>query len=117
MRYAWIVILASLALAQQTPPASDKTNSSSPSNKQSDAKADQSPPLFQKKLGYKSSQGTKESASMSFNGIDPSGRVDAKMMATVPTRAAVDKAANMGANRPSDADLQSFLKEGGLNSK
>jgi len=54
---------------------------------------------------------------MSFNGIDPSGKVDAKMMATVPTRAAVDKASNMGANRPSEADLQAFLKEGGLNSK
>ena len=54
---------------------------------------------------------------MSFNGIDPSGKVDAKMMATTPTAANVDKAAKMAANRPSDAELQAFLKEGGLNAK
>jgi hypothetical protein len=43
--------------------------------------------------------------------------VDAKMMATAPTAASVDKAKKMAESRPAPADLQAFLKEGGLNSK
>jgi hypothetical protein len=110
MRYLWVLILAAIALAQQS-------GDNKKSSKESDQKAEESAPLFKKKLGYKSSQGTKESAALSFNGIDPSGKVDAKMMATTPTAANVDKATKMAANRPSDAELQAFLKEGGLNSK
>jgi len=109
MRYLWVLVLAAMALAQQS---GDKKAS-----KESDKKAEEPAPLFKKKLGYKSSQGTKESATLSFNGIDPSGKVDAKMMATTPTATNVDKATKMAANRPSDAELQAFLKEGGLNSK
>ena len=74
-------------------------------------------PLFKSKLGYKSSKTTKESTTLGFNGIDPSGKVDQKMMATSPQTADQEKVTNMSANRPSAADLKSFLQEGGLNSK
>jgi hypothetical protein len=110
MRYLWVLVLAALAIAQQS--GDDKKAS-----KESDKKTEEPAPLFKNKLGYKSSQSTKESATLSFNGIDPSGKVDAKMMAASPTAASVDKAKKMAENRPADADLQAFLKEGGLNSK
>jgi hypothetical protein len=104
------MILAALAIAQQS---GDNKNTS----KESDKKKEEPAPLFKNKLGYKSSQNTKESATLGFNGIDPSGKVDAKMMATTPTAASVDKAKKMADSRPAPADLQAFLKEGGLNSK
>jgi len=110
MRYLWVVTLAVFAIAQQN-------GDNKKASKESDKKAEQPAPLFKNKLGYKSSQGTKESTTLSFNGIDPSGKVDAKMMSTSPTAANVEKAKKMADNRPADAELQAFVKEGGLNSK
>ena len=77
----------------------------------------ESAPLFKNKLGYRSSKTTKESTTLGFNGIDPSGKVDQKMMATSPKPADEDNAKKMSANRPTAADLKAFLAEGGLNSK
>jgi hypothetical protein len=105
-----VLLLVSLALAQQS---SQKTDTPPPP---ADQKQD-STPLFQKKLGYKSSSTTKESTTLGFNGIDPSGKVDQKMLATAPTAADQDKVKKMSANQPSAADLKGFLKQGGLNTK
>src|SRR6202790_3234386 len=88
------------------------------SKKDAPPPADQnSTPLFQKKLGVKSSKTTKESTTLGFNGIDPSGKVDQKMLATTPTGADQDKVKKMSANQHSGADLKAFLKDGGLNTK
>jgi hypothetical protein len=104
-----VLLLVSLALAQQS---SDKDKKDTP------PPADQnSTPLFQKKLDVKSSKTTKESTTLGFNGIDPSGKVDQKMLATTPTAADQDRVKKMSANQPSAADLKGFLKQGGLNAK
>ena len=73
--------------------------------------------MFDGKLGIRSSQKTKENASLGFNGIDPSGKVDAKMLATTPGPADQAKVQQMAKAEPSPSELQAFLKEGGLNSK
>jgi hypothetical protein len=90
----WLLALATLAMAQQ---ATEKKDAPPPSSEKQE-----STPLFKKQLGYKSSKTTKESTTLGFNGIDPSGKVDQKMLSE---------------NRPTAAELKSFLQEGGLNSK
>jgi hypothetical protein len=107
--FPWMLALASLALAQQ---ATDKKGTPPPADQKQD-----SSPLFQKKLGYKSSSTTKESTTLGFNGIDPSGKVDQKMLATTPSAADQERAKGMSANQPPPAELKGFLKEGGLNAK
>jgi hypothetical protein len=104
----WMLALASLAIAQQ---GSEKKDATPPPADQKQESA----PLFQKKLGYKSSSTTKESTTLGFNGIDPSGKVDQKMLATNPTGADQEKVKKMSSAQPAPADLKSFLKEGGLN--
>ena len=101
--------LVCLALGQQN---TEKKDSPPPAEQKQD-----STPLFQKKLGYKSSSTTKESTTLGFNGIDPSGKVDQKMLATAPSAADQDKVKKMSANQPSAADLKGFLNQGGLNTK
>jgi hypothetical protein len=104
-----VLALVGLALAQQS---SQKTDTPPP------PPADQnSTPLFQKKLDVKSSKTTKESTTLGFNGIDPSGKVDQKMLATTPTAADQEKVKKMAANQPSAADLKAFLNQGGLSTK
>ncbi len=106
----WLLVLSCLALAQQT---EQKKEAPPPPDQKQD-----SAPLFKSRLGYKSSsKTTKESTTLGFNGIDPSGKVDQKMMATSTQTADQEKVKNMSANRPTAADLKSFLQEGGLNSK
>jgi hypothetical protein len=102
----WMLALASLALAQQ---GSEKKDAPPPADQKQE-----STPLFQKKLGYKSSSTTKESTTLGFNGIDPSGKVDQKMLATTPTGADQEKVKKMASAQPAPADLKAFLKEGGL---
>lgn len=71
-------------------------------------------PLFTGKLGVKSSTNTKESAVLGFNGIDPSGQVDAKMLSANPTDTDHAKVLAMADRVPAPADLKIFLHEGGL---
>lgn len=112
LRFAGIVALAALAAAQQG------------GQKKADTKSDNKPPekkepapLFGGQLSLRSSQKTKESATLGFNGIDPSGKVDAKMLATSPGEKDREKVKQMHALRPTEAQLQAFLKEGGLKQK
>jgi hypothetical protein len=103
-----MLALASLAAAQQGSEKKDKP----PEDKKQD-----STPLFQRKLDAKSSKTTKESTTLGFNGIDPSGKVDQKMLATSPTGADQEKVKKMSASQPPPAELKGFLKDGGLNAK
>jgi len=123
-RYSlWILALtgltlAGLGLAQQ---GSREKNVKESKQKQepaaqSESKQD-SQPLFKNRIGFQSSKGTKESTTLAFNGVDPSGKVDREMLAKVPSAADVDKVKKMDSNRPSDADLKAFLKGGGLKEK
>jgi hypothetical protein len=115
-----MLVLAGLALAQQ--PNSEKKSTTSQSDRKQDSRQQSnekqdSQPLFKNKLGYQSSQTAKESTTLGFNGIDPSGKVDKQMMAKVPSGADRDQVKKMAADRPAMADLKAFLKEGGLNEK
>ena len=82
-----------------------------------DEKKKEPAPLFGGKMGIKSSSTTKETASMGFNGIDPSGKVDAKMLATTPSAADDAKAKQLTAMVPTPTALADFVKDGRLNSK
>jgi hypothetical protein len=103
-----VLVISGLALAQQ---GGEKKDAPPPADQKEES------PLFKKKLGIKSSNTSKGSTTLGFNGIDPSGKVDQKMMATNATTADQEKVKNMSANRPTAADLKSFLQEGGLSSK
>src|SRR5438034_8258946 len=105
----WLLALATLAMAQQ---ASEKKDTPPPAEQKQE-----STPLFKSKLGYKSSKTTKESTTLGFNGIDPSGKVDQKMLATAPGATDQQQVKNMSANRPTAAEMKAFLQEGGLNAK
>jgi hypothetical protein len=74
-------------------------------------------PLFGGQLNVKSSDRSKESATLGFNGIDPDGKVDAKMLSTNASAADAAKVQGMDANRPSGDQLDAFLQEGGLKKK
>src|SRR5271157_4254513 len=74
-------------------------------------------PLFGGKIPARSSQNTKESATLGFNGIDPSGKVDKKVLAANPKPADAEKVKNMDAVRPAPADVVAFAKDGGLKTK
>ena len=118
MRLCVLVLaaLASFALAQQDKGGKDATSQTNDQKKQ-DKDKQQKGGLFQNKLGYKSSTASKESTTLGFNGIDPSGKVDKDMMAKVPTAADQDKVKLMAQNRPQGNDLKAFLQQGGLKQK
>ena len=111
IRIGTCLFLVYLGFAQQqNPPAQNKNTQSSKQQKQS-------APLFNGQLGTKSSGSTKESATLGFNGIDPNGKVDAKMLATEPTPADEAKVKALAGLRPSPAELTAFLTQGGLKKK
>jgi hypothetical protein len=103
-RFGLFLAICATALAQDS------------SQKQQDS-SKQPAPLFGGKLGTKSSQKTKESATLGFNGIDPSGKVDAQMLATPATAQHETKVKDMAKAAPSAADLEAFIKDGGLNKR
>jgi len=104
----WLLVLSGLLVAQQD---NTKKEAPPPSDQKEDA------PLFKNKLGVKSSNTTKSSTTLGFNGIDPSGKVDQKMLATSPSSKDQESMKKMSANRPAAVDVKAFLEEGGLNPK
>jgi hypothetical protein len=80
-------------------------------------KKDEPAPLFGGKLGTRSSQKTKESATLGFNGIDPSGKVDQQMLSTSATSEHEAKVEKLAESAPKPAELDAFIKEGGLNKR
>ena len=100
-------MIACLALAQTQQPATPP-----PSSDQSNT------PLFTNKITVKSGgTASKDSATLGFNGIDPSGKVDQKMLATNPTSKDQEQVKKMTENMPKPAELKGFLSTGGLNAK
>jgi hypothetical protein len=74
-------------------------------------------PLFGGQIGVKSSQKTKESASLGFNGIDPSGHVQQSMLATNATSTSTAEVKNMDTTRPTPVEVAAFIKEGKLKTR
>jgi hypothetical protein len=73
--------------------------------------------LFGGQIGTKSSKSTKESATLGFNGIDPSGKVDKRMLGATPGAKEIAQVRNMDSMHPTRTELTAFLKQGGLKSK
>ena len=115
-----VAMLATLALGpmfSQQDKGGKGATSQTNDKKGSDDKGKQKGGLFQNKLGYTSSQTTKESTTLGFNGIDPTGKVDKDMLAKTPTAADQEKVKLMAQNRPAANDLKAFLRQGGLKEK
>lgn len=81
------------------------------------APAPEPAPLFGGKLGTQSSQKKKESATLGFNGIDPSGKVSDRILSTSATSDHQAKVKKMNELAPGPADVDAFIKEGGLNKR
>jgi hypothetical protein len=113
-RFGLFLAICGTALAQDS---SQKQQDSSKQQQNTPQNSNQPAPLFGGKLGTKSSQKTKESATLGFNGIDPSGKVDAQMLATSATAQHEAKVRDMAKAAPSAADLAAFIKDGGLNKR
>jgi hypothetical protein len=112
---AAMLLLAVATLGQQqTAPSKQATPSSTT---QTQPPAQQPAPLFGGQIGTKSSKSTKESATLGFNGIDPSGKVDKRMLGVTPAAKDVAQVANMDSTHPTRAELTAFVKQGGLKSK
>jgi hypothetical protein len=74
-------------------------------------------PLFGGQIGTRSSQKGKESATLSFNGIDPSGKVQQSVLSASPNATHAALVRNLDASRPSAQELAAFLRDGGLNAR
>ena len=112
-------ILAAVAVPQQSSQSSPN-NQQSPNqqgNNQQGNQQSQPAPLFGGQIGTKSSTNTKESATLGFNGVDPSGKVEKKMLGANPTAKDVEAVNNMDSAHPSRTELTAFVKQGGLKSK
>ncbi|HME07299.1 MAG TPA: hypothetical protein VKG25_09620 [Bryobacteraceae bacterium] len=111
--WAALSLLGVIAAAQtQSAPAAQQ-----PQQPQQQQQQQTPQPLFGGKIPARSSQNTKESATLGFNGIDPSGKVDKKVLAANPKPADAEKVKNMDAVRPAPADVVAFAKDGGLKTK
>jgi len=123
VRWPLSLLLAVVVLAapQQTSQSNqDKSQSSDKSDKKNQPPPpdkNEPAPLFGGQIGVRSSQKTKESASLGFNGIDPSGKVQQSVLSASPNGASVAQVRNMDATRPTRVELAAFLKEGGLKAR
>jgi hypothetical protein len=106
-------LLPFMVLAQQPTDSKSKTPPSQTKQDQPPP-GDSGEPLFQKKSSYKSSGKSKESATLAFNGIDPSGKVSNSVLASSATSTDDQKVQQMASRVPKPKQLQSFLKDGGL---
>jgi hypothetical protein len=107
-------MVASIASPQQS-----NSNQQSPQqgNQQGNQQQSQPAPLFGGQIGTKSSTNTKESATLGFNGVDPSGKVEKKMLGANPSPKDVEAVNNMDSAHPSRTEQTAFVKQGGLKSK
>ncbi len=107
--------LAILPLVAQDKPAQDKPK---PVNKKQEQPPPKEPaPLFGGQIGIRSSQTKKESATLGFNGIDPSGKVGSKMLAASAGAKDIERVQNMDRALPARVELAAFLREGGLKAR
>jgi hypothetical protein len=109
--FAIVAILTPYAAPQQpAQPAQDKQGKQQPASTEP-------APLFGGQIGTRSSQNKKESATLGFNGIDPSGKVEKKMLGANPGPKDAEQVRNLDSLHPTRAELTAFLKQGGLKSK
>jgi hypothetical protein len=116
---AGLGMLATLAVSQQSnsSPQSSNQQGNQQGNGQQGNQQNQPAPLFGGQIGTKSSQTTKENAGLGFNGVDPSGKVEKKMLGANPSAKDVEAVNNMDSAHPSRTELSAFVKQGGLKSK
>ena len=74
-------------------------------------------PLFEGQIGVRASQKGKESATLGFNGIDPSGKVQQSLLGVNPTPTSEALVRNMDRRRPTRGELLAFVQEGGLRAR
>ena len=114
--FANLAILAAPYQSNQS--SQDKKNVKKSDKKQEQPEKKNEPaPLFGGQIGVRSSQKTKESATLGFNGIDPSGKVDKRMLAASPGAKDAAKIRNLDTSRPTRTELAVFLKEGELKAR
>ena len=78
-------------------------------------KAEEPAPLFEGKVGLKSSRQGKDSATLGFSGVGPNGEVEQKVLTATPTSTDLQKASEMGNRKVAPDALQLFIVEGQLN--
>jgi hypothetical protein len=110
-------MLATLAISQQQSSPQNSNPQGKQGNDQQGNQQNQPAPLFGGQIGTKSSQTTKENATLGFNGVDPSGQVEKKMLGANPSAKDVEAVNNMDSAHPSRTELSAFIKQGGLKSK
>ncbi len=124
MKRPLLLFTALTALAVLAAPyQSNQTSQDKKTDKKSGKKPEQPEqkkepaPLFGGQVGIRSSQSTKESATLGFNGIDPSGKVNKKMLTASVSPSDAAKVRDMDASRPTRIELAAFLKEGKLRTR
>jgi hypothetical protein len=84
-----------------------------PSNKKQEQPAPKEPaPLFGGQIGIRSSQTKKESATLGFNGIDPSGKVESKMLAAGAGANDIERSETWTQRIPCGSNSPHFLRKG-----
>lgn len=112
----YIVLSAALAILPVFAQTTDDKQKQS--NKKQEQPAQKEPaPLFGGQIGIRSSQTKKESATLGFNGIDPSGKVEQRMLSASAGEKEVKQIRNMDAMHPTRGELVAFLKQGGLKTR
>jgi hypothetical protein len=120
----WAVLVVGFAaLAQQANVPKDSADQE-PSKEAAPAKpagpvkeaapAGEPAPLFGGQLKIRSSEKTKESATLGFNGIDPSGKVEKQMLATAAAPEHLAQVRKLAEQRPKEEEVAAFAEEGGL---
>jgi hypothetical protein len=114
-----VAVLAAPGQTSQSNQDTKKQNSDKSENKKKQPPPDnnQPKPLFDGQIGARSSQKSKESATLGFNGIDPSGKVAQSVMGASPSATNVAQVRNLDATCPSRYELGAFLREGGLKNR
>ena len=79
-------------------------------------KTDQEPaPLFEGKVGLKSSRQGKDSATLGFSGVGPNGEIEQKVLEATPSGTDLQKASELSGREVAPDALQLFILEGQLN--
>jgi hypothetical protein len=114
--FAAVAVLAAPYQSTQTSQDNKDDKKSGKKQEQTDQKKEPAP-LFGGQIGVRSSQKSKESATLGFNGIDPSGKVDKRMLSASAGAKDTAKVRNMDTSRPTRTELAVFLRAGELKTR
>ena len=76
---------------------------------------DKPAPLFGGSLNIKSSRQSKDTATLGFNGVDDNGKVQQSFLSAAAGGSDAAAVQKMASQPVADADLNTFIQEGGLN--